>query len=234
MRRLLLLAAGLLAAATASAAQVPVQGEERARLLERFAEQQRGVSALRAAVVERKRHPSLKGEVVRTGTLLLERPDRLRWELDGGPDRLIAVVDGPQLLVYRPERREAERHDLRYDFAARGAFEFLTAGLTAPAALEKRFELAVSRDDGRTLLTLTPRSRFVAQVVASILIVQEDGDPAPAQLVIVGARGDRTEIRLSEMVVNPPLPADAFALTLGPGVRVVEFGKGADGTESGH
>jgi outer membrane lipoprotein-sorting protein len=62
----------------AASAGTPLQGEERARAIERLQARQREVQTFRAAVVQRKRHPLLKGEVVTESTLLFHQPNRLR------------------------------------------------------------------------------------------------------------------------------------------------------------
>jgi len=190
------------------------------QLLERLRAQQQGIRSVRAAVVQRKRHPLLKEEAVSQGTLLFQRPDRLRWEVTM-PERVIVLIDGTSLLTYRPERQEAERRDLRDDFVSRAAVEFLTAALDlALADLEKRFRVDVLREEGETLLSLTPRSPLVAQAVASIAISLPDGDAVPRSIVVVGQKGERTETTLNHVTVNPSLPEGAFTLSLGPEVRV--------------
>ncbi len=202
-----------------------VHGEERVRIVERLQERQRGIASLRAAVVQRKRHPLLKAEAVNRGTLLFQKPSRLRWEV-AAPERAIILIDGHQFLAYRPDRNEAERRDLREDFGSRAAVDFLTAGMgLALADLEKRFHVDVYREQGRVRLVLTPRSRMVAQAIASIAITQHDVDPVPSQFVVTGQKGDWTETTLSNVVVNPRLPEDAFILRLGSEVRVTDARK---------
>jgi len=206
----------------AAAAGRPLQGDERARAIEGLQARQREVQTLRAAVVQRKRHPLLKGEVVTEGILLFSRPNRLRWEV-ATPERTIIVIDDQALVIYHPERKEAERRDLREDFGSRAVVDFLTAGVNLNVAeMEKRFQVDVYRDDGRLSLVLTPQSRWVARAITSVRITQEDADPLPRQIVVVGQKGDRTETLLAHAVVNPPLAEDAFTLRLGPEVRVAE------------
>ena len=48
---------------------------------------------LQAAVVQRRRHPSLKGELVSEGTLSYRKPALLRWEVVR-PESMIVVMDG--------------------------------------------------------------------------------------------------------------------------------------------
>jgi outer membrane lipoprotein carrier protein len=195
-------------------------------------EAQQGVTTVRARVVQRKRHPLLKEEAVRVGTLLLERPGRLRWEVRG-PGPVTVVADGPTLLVYRPERREVERRDLREDLTGRATMGFLVAALRFDLPeLEKRFEVAVHREGGSLRLHLVPRSRWLAQAIASIDIVQQDAEPVPRRFVMAGPKGDRTETVLDDLQVNPRLPEDAFTLRLGPEVKVVDVRRAPDAAGS--
>ncbi len=202
-----------------------VRGEERDQVLDRIRERQQEVRALRATIVQRKRHPLLRGETVSEGSLLFQRPDRVRWEVDK-PERTIIVIDGHTLLVYSPDRNEAERRDLRDDFGSRAAVEFLTSGMNLDVGeLEKRFQVDLYRGNGRLLLMLTPRSRWVAQAVASVAIYQHEDEAVPRQIVVVGQKGDRTETTLTHVIINPHFPEDSFSPRLGPGVRVTDVGK---------
>jgi outer membrane lipoprotein-sorting protein len=228
----LLLSCRPLAWAAATPAWTEIRGEERIQLLETLRARQRKVQAVRATVSQRKRHPLLKEEAVSEGTLLFQRPDRLRWEVTK-PERIIILIDRQRLLTYRPERKEAERRDLRQDFASRAAVELLTAAMDlALDDLEKRFRVDLFREQDRTLLMLIPRSRLVAEALASIAICLHDGDAVPRGITVVGQQGDRTETSLSHVTINPPVFEDAFLLQMGPAVRVTDV-PGPAGEEGG-
>jgi outer membrane lipoprotein-sorting protein len=222
-----------LQAAHAAPTGKPLEGEERIRAIQGLQTRQRDVTSLRATVVQRRRHPLLKDEVVTEGSLVFKRPNQVWWEVTR-PERTIVVIDGHGLVIYHPARGEAERRDLRDDFGSRAAAEFLTAGMgLAVGELEKRFRVEVYRDGGRFTLWLTPKSPWVARVITSVAVTQDDGDALPRQIVVVGAKGDRTETQLTNVTLNPPLPADVFKLRLGPDVRIVEVGKPTGDTGSG-
>ena len=209
----------------AAPAHTPIEGPERIEIIERLQAQQRQIASLRATVVQRRRHPLLAAEAVSEGTFLFQKPNRIRWEVDK-PDRAVMVMDGRSLVTYRPDRQEAERRDLGADFGARAAVEFLTSGMRlAVPELEKRFQVDMHREDGLLVLVLTPRSRWAATAVASVALYRHDRDAVPSRIVISGQRGDRTEIILTNIVVNPPVAEDAFALRLGPGVRVTDLNR---------
>ena len=222
----------LLGPVEAAPAESQIQGKERIEIIERLQERQREVTGVRASVVQRKRHPLLAAEAVSQGSLLYQRPNRVRWEVSQ-PERIVIVMDGDTILTYHPDRKEAERRDLRGDFGARSAVDFLASGMSlAVAELEKRFQVDLYRKDGQLVLMLTPRSRWLAHAIASVAISQHEGDAIPRQIVVVGQKGDRTEITLTEVAINPRFPEDAFTLRLGPGVRVTDVGKSAGERDS--
>jgi outer membrane lipoprotein-sorting protein len=219
----LLVLMGPLQAAPAAPTGTLLAGEERVRALQRLQARQREVAALRATVVQRKRHPLLKNEVVIEGGLLVKRPDHVRWEMTR-PERTIVVIAGHSLLVYHPDRGEAERRDARDDFGSRAAAEFLATGVgLALDDLEKRFRVDVYRDGGQLTLRLTPKSSWIAKAIAEVAITQDDDGALPRRIVVVGAKGERTETALTDVILNPPLADDAFALRLGPDVRVADL-----------
>lgn len=216
---------GPLGPGEAAPAEIPILGKERLEVIQKLQERQRAVTSVRATVIQKKRHPLLAAEVVSEGTLLFKRPNLVRWEMNT-PDRTILLIDDRWLLTYHPDRREAERRDLREDFGARAAVDFFTSGMSlAVADLEKRFQVDLYRDNALLVVRLTPRSRFVAQAVASVTISQGDTDGVPRQIVVLGQKGDRTELTLTSVSINPHLPEDAFTLQLGPEVRVTDVGK---------
>jgi outer membrane lipoprotein carrier protein len=213
----------------AAPAEGQILGKERAEVIQRLQERQRAVTSVRATVIQKKRHPLLAAEAISEGTLLFKRPNLVRWDVNK-PDRTIILIDDRTLLTYHPDRKEAERRDLHDDFGARAAVEFFTSGMSlAVADLERRFQVDLYRESELLVVRLTPRSRLVAQAVASITISQHEGDAVPRQIVVVGQKGDRTELTLTGVSLNPRLPEDAFTLRLGPEVRVTDIGKFASG-----
>ncbi len=210
-----------------------IQGAERVQVLDRLQKRQRDVTAVRATVVQRKRHPLLTAEAISEGTLLFKRPNQVRWEVEK-PERTILVIDGHTLLTYHPDRNEAERRDLRDDFGSRATVDFLISGMSLDVGeLEKRFQVDLYRGNGRLLLMLTPRSRWVAQAVTSVAIYQHEGEAVPRRIVVVGQKGDRTDTTLTHVIINPHFPEDAFSLRLGPEVRVTDVRKPAGERDSG-
>jgi len=201
-----------------------ISGPERDRWFEAVRERQKGITGLSAAVVQRKRDPLLKNEVVSRGKLSFRKPASLRWEVES-PERRIVVMDGRTVTTYSPKRKEAERRDMQDDFASRAALGFFESGIFASLPeLERRFHVDLFRSDDAVVLRLIPRSKMLSRVVASIRIHQDPVEGRPRRIVVDGARGDRTETTFSGVTLNPDFPADSFSLRLGPEVRITETG----------
>jgi outer membrane lipoprotein-sorting protein len=179
---------------------------------------------LSAAVVQRKRDPLLKDEAVSRGKVSFRKPASLRWEVES-PERMVMVMDGETVTTYFPARKEAERRDMRDDFASRAALGFFESGISASLPeLERRFHVDLFRSDDKVVLRLIPRSKMLSRVIASIRIDQDPAEGRPRRIVVEGARGDRTETTFSGVTLNPDFPPGTFALRLGPEVRVTETG----------
>ena len=203
----------------------PISGSERDRWFEEVRQRQKGVTGLSAAVVQRKRDPLLKDEAVSRGKLSFRKPASLRWEVES-PERMIVVMDGRTVTTYYPTRKEAERRDMRDDFASRAALGFFESGISASLPeLERRFHVELFRSDDRVVLRLIPHSKMLSRAIASIRIDQDPAEGRPRRIVVEGARGDRTETTFSGVTLNPDFPPDTFALRLGPEVRVTEPGE---------
>lgn len=201
-----------------------ISGGERDRWFEEVRERQKGITGLSAAVVQRKRDPLLKNEAVSMGKVSFRKPASLRWEVES-PERSIVVMDGRTVTTYYPKRKEAERRDMQDDFASRALLGLFESGISASLPeLERRFRVDLFRSDNQVVLRLIPRSKMLSRAVASIRIHQDPVEGRPRQIVVEGARGDRTETTFSGVTLNPEFPPDTFSLRLGPEVRVTETG----------
>jgi outer membrane lipoprotein-sorting protein len=232
-----LLLTGVLAAAvvppTATPPGTPVPESEREQAIAAIRDRQKEVITIRAEVVQRKRHPLLKSEVITEGRILLKKPGLMRWEMNK-PDRTVVVSDGKTLTVYRPEEKEAERRSLGDNFVSRAAVEFLSAGIgSSLSGVERRFRMDLFRSDRQLILQLTPRSGWLLRGVASIRIYYEDAESIPRRVVVLGPKGDRTETTISGVVINSEVPAAAFTLRLGPDVRVIDSDRPGTRLEDG-
>lgn len=220
----ILLSPGVSMSGEGSSPGLQVPGPEKNRWFEEVQKRQMDILGFSAAVVQRKRHPLLKEEAVNKGKLLFRKPGFIRWEVDK-PEKVVVVMDGQSMTTYYPSRKEAENRDLRDNLASRAALDFLAAAMTLSLPeLERRFEVDLFRAERQMEVRLIPRSKWVSGALSSISIFQGEDEGVPRCVVIRGKRGDRTEMSISSVMLNPDFLPDAFELHLGSDVRVTEVG----------
>jgi outer membrane lipoprotein-sorting protein len=82
---------------------------------------------------------------VSRGKLSLRNPASLRWEVES-PERRIVVMDGRTMTTYYPKRKEAERRDMKDDFASSATLGLFESGISASLPeLKRRFQVDLSR-----------------------------------------------------------------------------------------
>src|SRR3954470_1615621 len=155
-----------------------------------------------------------------SGTLLLKRPARMRWDYHQPREKLF-VSDGKTAYFYVIGERQAQRTSVKKLDDLRSPLRYLLG----KTRLEKEFDklqiadgLTVSHpgnlvlsgvpkkmDDriGRVLLEITPASRI-------------------QRIVIEEVDGTTTEFRFSNFEENKPVSDKQFSFTTPPGVEMVE------------
>jgi hypothetical protein len=144
----------------------------------------------------------LATDVRSNGTLLLVRPDHLRWEL-APPDEVTFWV-GPEGFAYRSAHGKGRlpASSARIGSALEDLRTLLGGDL---AKLRERWDLRVVRHDASGAeVEATPRPGVVARLQRLVLSLAPDlARPTRAQLV-EGPR-DRTLIEFGTLVVNEPI-----------------------------
>ena len=149
-RRAVLMGAATLAVATPSFADDAVDG-----LLARIAAARGSLRSLKGPFVQTRTIGLMATDVRSTGTMTLQRPDRLRWEL--APPDSITFWFGPEGLAYRDAHGQARLPPSSSKLAGvMGDLRTLLGG--DPAKLRERWDLRVVRDDATGAeLAATPK-----------------------------------------------------------------------------
>lgn len=200
---------------------------------------------LAASYEQRRTTPLSKKPLVSSGRMLFRKePGCLVFEARlPRPARIL--LDTGRYQVLRPESRQLERFLLEDSALARALFEALSGRLTA---LEKDFRIESctrDREDNRIVeVGLEPRSEDVKRAVTRLWVCirlpeprsgeppQKEGkdpgsDDKPRQgdllwIAYRDAQGDRVEIRLTDLTLDPTLPKDAFEIDPPPGTKILE------------
>lgn len=146
-----------------------------------------------------------------TGTLRFERPGRLAWAVEE-PARSTFIMDGTTVGMWYPDLEVREEIDLSGTPEAANLVQGMMVWLGGDLAeVTAQYDLVWTPPT----VTLTPRDDAMKAMVHHMDLTLS-GDPVMVTGVVIHEPdGDRVEITLSNVQVDPTLPDDAFALPEG-------------------
>ena len=199
-----------------------------AQVLARFDDVQSSVRTLSADFVQTTRNPLLKDPLVAKGRFFLTKPDSVLWEYTS-PEPMRFVVANGQYTGYFPERKRAEKRDIRR--WSEQLFRFFGLG-QGSTELGKFYEIALGDPGaGATssyVLVLTPRKRRVRKNVDEVKLWVDASSLLPQRIEYFGKDGNEREIRFVDARLNPDLAAGLYSLDLPGDVKVVDGFSGFD------
>lgn len=217
-----------------AAAEVSTAGESLDAVLERFDRVQAQIRTLSAEFVQTTRNSLLKEPVVAKGEFYLTKPDSVLWEYSS-PEPMRFVVSHGQYTGYFPERKRAEKRDIKR--WSEQLFRFFGLG-QGSKDLEKFYGLALGPVDpdmkGSYLLVLSPKKRRVKKNVEEVKLWVDAATLLPQRIDYVGKDGNERQIRFLKTRLNPDLAAGMYSVQIPPDVRVSEGFSGFDVQSRAH
>ena len=154
-----------------------------------------------------------------SGTFLLSRPDRFRWEYTA-PYKQVIVSDGETFRFYDVDLAQVTIRSIDATLQATPAL-LLTGG----AALEDAFNIAsAGQRDGMSWVRLTPRADDTDFQEVRLGLK----DQVPSVMELDDNLGQTTHIRFTDIELNPKLDEARFTLDIPDDVEVVD-GRGMNG-----
>ncbi len=154
-----------------------------------------------------------------SGTFLLSRPDRFRWEYTA-PYQQVIVSDGETFRFYDVDLAQVTIRSIDATLQATPAL-LLTGG----AALEDAFNIAsAGQRDGMSWVRLTPRADDTDFQEVRLGL----RDQVPSVMELDDNLGQTTHIRFTDIELNPKLDEARFTLDIPDDVEVVD-GRGMNG-----
>jgi chaperone LolA len=172
----------------------------------------RDVDSLRARFVQVV-HSDIYGDERQTGTMVLSRPDRLRWSFD--ESHKLFVSDGTALWIYTPADKQAMKMPSP---KSQGASADLLLSLDK---LTERFVVSVVQTSELAghVLSLAPKG---SDELFKELRLTLDPKLVVTNLRVVDPMGTVTDLQFSDVVLSgEPVPDSEFKFTPPPGVDVV-------------
>ena len=153
-----------------------------------------------------------------SGTLVLRKPGRMRWDYDQPKGKLF-VSDGKNLWLYTPLENRAERMKLKESDDMRAPLAFLLGKLD----FQKEFRNLQGKSEGAGMrITAEPKTDNLPYSAVEFVV------DAGQHIKVVKVTGfDRSilEFRFEEEKVDPTLDAKLFQFQAPKGAQLVEAGQ---------
>lgn len=158
--------------------------------------------------------PQGQTKPAQTGRFSFRRPGQFKWEVVK-PYAQQIVSDGQQIYQYDPDLNQVSVRKVDQAIGASPA-----AILFGSGALDQAFNVSVQPDkDGLAWLRAIPRTGDAGFVHVDIGF--QDG--LPVHIVLLDAFGQTTHVKLSGLLRNPGLEAEAFKFVPPQGADVVRM-----------
>jgi len=150
-----------------------------------------------------------------SGTLLLRKPGRMRWDYTS-PHGKLFVSDGKYLWLYTPNNNQVEKMKIKESDDMRAPLAFLLGKLH----FDKEFRNVQSQPvEGGTLITAEPKTENLPYTRVEFVVGADD---QIRRVKVTGYDKSILEFDFSEEKVNPPLEAKLFQFRMPPGAELVE------------
>lgn len=150
-----------------------------------------------------------------TGTLLLKKPGRMRWDYEA-PQKKLFLSDGKTAYFYLPAENQVRRAPVKKLDDLQSPLRFLLGRSQIATELEKM----TSKPAGANVV-LSGRPKHAKERVERIELEVNPRDQIE-RLVIEEVDGTRTEFRFTNIEENVPVTDAQFRFQLPVGVEVVE------------
>src|ERR1700681_3080986 len=150
-----------------------------------------------------------------SGTLLLRKPGRMRWDYDQPRGKLF-VSDGKYLWLYTPAENRAERMKFQESEDMRAPLAFLLGKLN----FEKEFRNLAGRAEGAdTRITAEPKTDNLPYSAVEFLVASEG---RIKQVKVTGFDRSILDFAFDQEKVDPALDGKLFQFQVPKGVELVE------------
>jgi outer membrane lipoprotein-sorting protein len=179
-------------------------------IFRRGAPVEKTLQTVSASFVETNVSTMLKTPQVARGTLVGRRPNQVRLVYSGADARTV-IVNGNTLALAWPSRALNETRDIGGTMRRAGRFFVMSS----PTELRKHFDIiAVVAPDrpGAWRVTFTPKRSQMREGVSRVHLWIDQASMGLRALEMEYPGGDTRLMEFSDVRINPPVDADAFAV----------------------
>ena len=153
-----------------------------------------------------------------SGTLLLRKPGRMRWDYDQPKGKLF-VSDGKFMWLYTPAENRAEKMKLQESDDMRAPLAFLLGKLN----FQKEFRNLQAKPEGAgTRITAEPKTDNLPYSAVEFVV---SPDRQIREVKVTGFDRSVLDFRFDQERVDPPLNDKLFQFQVPKGAELVEQGQ---------
>jgi outer membrane lipoprotein carrier protein len=150
-----------------------------------------------------------------SGTLLLRKPGKMRWNYTQ-PEGKLFLGDGKYLWLYTPAENRVEKMKMQMSDDMRAPLAFLLGKLN----FDKEFRNLQGLPEGAdTLITAEPKSENLPYSSVEFVVTP---DARIRRVKVTGFDKSVLEFNFDQERMNPELDAGLFRMDVPPGAKVVE------------
>ena len=155
-----------------------------------------------------------------SGTLLLKRPGRMRWEYREPREKLF-LSDGKTAYFYVPGERQARKAPVKKLDDVRSPLRFLLGKARLANELDGATFSLNDKPERSGDVVITGVPKHLADRVERVLL-EVDPESRIVRLKITEVDGSETDFHFRDFEDNPKVSDDLFRFTPPPGVEVVD------------
>lgn len=196
--------------ASAVAATTPLTAAEQRQVIDKINSTASAMKSMTCTFVQTKQLSLLNDNMVSRGHMSYKQPDKLRWEYTS-PYSYTFTFNGTKVYVGGKGRKDVidTTQNKVFKEVARIMMSTVTGkALSNPAD----FTVSVTATDSAWEVTLVPRKKEMKQMFSKISLTFSKSKMMISEINIFEKNGDRTVIKLNNIVTNGTVKENVFAI----------------------
>lgn len=210
MKKLLLILSLLAAVIPSASAATSLSATEQQQVIDKINAATAAMKTMTCSFVQTKQLSMLNDKMVSRGRMLYKQPDKLRWEYSS-PYSYIFILNGTKVYVGTSDHKDVI--DTTQNKIFKEVARIMMSTVTGKALSNTvDFTVSVTSTDSTWEVTLLPRKKEMKQMFSKINLMFGKSKMMISEINIYEKNGDRTNIKLTNIVANGTVNESAFAI----------------------
>lgn len=174
----------------------------------RFSEASKNISSLSGTFTQQKSISALTETITSKGKLWFKKDNKVRLDY-ATPFSYQVIINGDKMLVKDAEKKTEMNAGSNKLFQQMNGI--IVDCMRGTILDSKDFDVKAFEDEGSYLIELTPVSKSLKQFLSTIVLIVDRKNNTPTSIQLNEPSGDKTEISVSNKVINGFIADEVFA-----------------------